>query len=64
MLYTIEGDFIDIMTGLGGWVENEVVTMATIVIRPNQLAEVDGMKPYADKRVRQAIRRPSIIRCC
>ena len=55
MLYTIEGDFIDILTGLGGWVENEVVTMATIVIRPNQLAKVDGKQPYADKRVRQAI---------
>ena len=24
-------------------------------IQPNQLAEVDGMKPYADARVRQAI---------
>lgn len=55
MMYTIEGEFIDIISSLGGWVENEVVTMATIVIRPNQLAEVDGMKPYADKRVRQAI---------
>lgn len=55
MIYTIEGQFIDVMTGLGGWVENEVVTMATIVIRPNQLAEVGGVKPYADKRVRQAI---------
>jgi peptide/nickel transport system substrate-binding protein len=53
--YSIEGDFIDIMSSLDGWVENEVVTAATIVIRPNQLAEVDGMKPYADKRVRQAI---------
>ena len=55
MLYTIEGEFIDIMTSFDGWVENEVVTMATIVIRPNQLAEIDGMMPYADKRVRQAI---------
>ncbi len=55
MLYTIEGEFIDIISSFDGWVENEVVTMATIVIRPNQLAEVDGMKPYADKRVRQAI---------
>ena len=55
MLYTIEGEFIDIMTSFDGWIENEVVTMATIVIRPNQLAEIDGMKPYADKRVRQAI---------
>ena len=55
MMYTIEGDFIDIMSSLDGWVENEVVTMATIVIRPNQLADVDGVQPYADKRVRQAI---------
>lgn len=55
MMYTVEGDFIDIITGLDGWVEHEVVTMATIVIRPNQLAEVDGKRPYADKRVRQAI---------
>ncbi len=55
MIYISEGEFIDILTSLDGWVENEVVTMATIVIRPNQLAEVDGVKPYADKRVRQAI---------
>ena len=55
MLYSVDGEFIDIISSLDGWVENEVVTMATIVIRPNQLAEVDGMKPYADKRVRQAI---------
>ncbi|MGX9352161.1 ABC transporter substrate-binding protein [Shimia sp. W99] len=55
MLYSVDGEFIDIISSLDGWIENEVVTMATIVIRPNQLAEVDGMKPYADKRVRQAI---------
>jgi peptide/nickel transport system substrate-binding protein len=55
MMYTIEGEYIDILSSLDGWVENEVVTMATVVIRPNQLAEVDGVKPYADKRVRQAI---------
>ncbi|MEM9125408.1 MAG: ABC transporter substrate-binding protein, partial [Pseudomonadota bacterium] len=55
MIYISEGEFIDILSALDGWVENEVVTMATIVIRPNQLAEVDGVQPYADKRVRQAI---------
>jgi len=55
MTYSIEGEFIDIFDTLDGWVNNEVVTASTIVIRPNQLAEVDGMKPYADKRVRQAI---------
>ncbi len=55
MTYSIEGEFIDIFDTLDGWVNNEIVTAATIVIRPNQLAEVDGMKPYADARVRQAI---------
>ena len=54
MNYDINGDYIDIMDGLG-WTRSEAVTAATIVIRPNQLAEVDGIKPYADKRVRQAI---------
>ena len=55
MLYTIEGDFIDIMGTLDGWAQHEIVTAATIVIRPNQLAEVNGMKPYEDVRVRKAI---------
>jgi peptide/nickel transport system substrate-binding protein len=53
--YSMEGEFIDIMSGLGGWVEHEIATAATIVIRPNQLAEVDGKRPYEDVRVRQAI---------
>ncbi|WP_295311033.1 ABC transporter substrate-binding protein [Roseobacter sp.] len=55
MTYSIEGDFIDIFDTLDGWQQNSVVTGSTIVIRPNQLAEVDGMKPYEDKRVRQAL---------
>ena len=55
MTYSIEGEFIDIFDTLDGWVNNEIVTAATIVIRPNQLAEVDGKQPYADARVRQAI---------
>ncbi|MGJ8626075.1 MAG: ABC transporter substrate-binding protein [Sulfitobacter sp.] len=53
--YSIEGEYIDIMETLDGWNENTIATAATIVIRPNQLAEIDGKKPYADKRVRQAI---------
>jgi peptide/nickel transport system substrate-binding protein len=53
--YSMEGEYIDIMSTLDGWVENTIATAATIVIRPNQLAEVDGKKPYEDKRVRQAI---------
>jgi len=48
------GDFVDVMDGLG-WVKSEVSSGATIVIRPNQLAEVDGKKIYGDKRVRQAL---------
>ncbi|MFC3615984.1 ABC transporter substrate-binding protein [Lutimaribacter marinistellae] len=54
MLHESVGEFIDVMDGLG-YVKSEIVTMGTIVIRPNQLAEVDGMKPYADKRVRKAL---------
>ena len=54
MLYESVGEFIDVFDGLG-LTKSEVVTMATIVVRPNQLAEIDGKKPYADKRVRQAI---------
>ena len=55
MTYSIENDFIDIFDTLDGWQQNAVVTAATIVIRPNQQAEVDGMRPYEDKRVRQAL---------
>ncbi|MEY8827783.1 ABC transporter substrate-binding protein [Sedimentitalea sp. XS_ASV28] len=54
MLYESVGEFIDVMDDLG-YVKSEVVTAATIVIRPNQFAEFDGVKPYADKRVRQAL---------
>lgn len=53
--YSMEGDFIDILSSLDGWAEHSIATAATIVIRPNQLAEIDGKKPYADKRVRQAL---------
>ena len=49
------GEFIDVMSTLDGWVENTIASASTIVIRPNQLAEIDGKKIYADKRVRQAI---------
>ncbi len=55
MLYSVDGDFIDIAAAQDGWAQHEIVTAATIVIRPNQLAEVDGKQPYADPRVRKAI---------
>ena len=54
MLYETVGEFVDIMAGIG-WVQSEVVTGATICIRPNQQAEVDGVQPYADARVRRAL---------
>jgi peptide/nickel transport system substrate-binding protein len=53
--YETISDFIDIFSILDGWVENSVASGSTIVIRPNQLAEVDGMRPYEDKRVRKAL---------
>ncbi|UWR29717.1 ABC transporter substrate-binding protein [Sulfitobacter sp. W002] len=53
--YSMEGEYIDVMSTLDGWIENEIATAATIVIRPNQLAEIDGMKPYEDKRVRNGL---------
>ncbi|MEM7544961.1 MAG: ABC transporter substrate-binding protein [Pseudomonadota bacterium] len=48
------GDFVEVMDSIG-WTKSEIVTGATIVIRPNQQALVDGKKPYEDKRVRQAL---------
>ncbi len=54
MFYETVGDFVDVVESIG-WERSEIASAATIVIRPNQLAEVDGVMPYADKRVRQAI---------
>ena len=48
--YSIEGEFIDIFTTLGGWKKADIDTASTIVIRPNQ-----NNKPYDDVRVRRAI---------
>ncbi|MCT4555399.1 MAG: ABC transporter substrate-binding protein [Pelagimonas sp.] len=55
MNWESQGDFIEIMDAIG-LVKSEVASGATIVIRPNQLAEdADGNRIYADKRVRQAL---------
>ena len=54
MLYESVGEFIDVMDDLG-LEKSEVVTAATIVVRPNQVAEVDGKRPYEDARVRRAL---------
>ena len=55
MTYRIDGDFVEVFDTLDGWIKSETPTANTIVIRPNQQAEVDGMKPYADVRVRRAL---------
>ncbi len=54
MTYETVGDFVEVFEGIG-FERSEIASAATIVIRPNQAAEVDGMQPYADVRVRKAI---------
>ena len=54
MVWESVGEFVEIFDSIG-LVRSEQASGFTIVIRPNQQAEVDGMKPYADKRVRQAL---------
>ncbi len=54
MLYESLGEFVDLMDTIG-WEKSETVTANTVVIRTNQLAEVDGQQPYADVRVRRAL---------
>ncbi|MEM1313673.1 MAG: ABC transporter substrate-binding protein [Pseudomonadota bacterium] len=53
-LYQSTGEFIEIFDSIG-LTKSEVITAATIVCRTNVEAEIDGVKPYADKRVRQAL---------
>ena len=54
MNYESTGEFVDVFDTLG-LNRSDVVTAATIVIRTNQDAELDGKKPYADVRVRRAL---------
>lgn len=54
MNYESTGEFVELNSSLGFEV-SEAVTAATVVIRTNQQAEVDGKTPYADARVRRAI---------
>lgn len=53
--YDTAGNFLELFDSLDGWTRNEVTTAATILARPNQVAEVDGRTPYADARVRRAL---------
>lgn len=54
MLHESVGEFIEVLDALE-FKKSEAATASTVVVRPNQLAEVDGIKPYADKRVRKAL---------
>ncbi|MEO0766212.1 MAG: ABC transporter substrate-binding protein [Pseudomonadota bacterium] len=54
MIYESIGEFIDLFDSIE-WEKSEAITANTVVIRPNQEAEIDGMKPYADARVRRAL---------
>lgn len=53
--YDTEGDFLDAFDSLEGWSRHTVTTAATVLARCNQLTEVDGVRPYADVRVRRAL---------
>ncbi len=54
MVYESLGEFVEIMDAIG-WEKSEAITANTLVTRPNQVAEVDGMTPYSDVRVRRAL---------
>ena len=54
MVYESLGEFVDLMDTIG-WTKSEVVTANTLVIRTNQQAEIEGMRPYEDARVRRAL---------
>ncbi len=54
MLHESVGVFIDALDSLG-FKRSEVMSASTIVVRPNQKAEVDGQRPYQDLRVRKAL---------
>jgi peptide/nickel transport system substrate-binding protein len=54
LTYETTGEFVDIFSAIG-WSVTEAVTGATVVCRPNQAAEIDGVTPYADVNVRRAL---------
>ncbi|MDO5756049.1 MAG: ABC transporter substrate-binding protein [Rhodobacterales bacterium] len=55
MTHTIEGSYSRKFDVLEGWRAHDIRTAATITIRGNQNAVVDGRRPYADLRVRRAL---------
>ena len=54
LLYETVGTFIEAMDAIG-WTRTEAVTAATLVLRANQDAEIEGRLPYADRDLRRAM---------
>ncbi|MEM6482568.1 MAG: ABC transporter substrate-binding protein [Pseudomonadota bacterium] len=54
LLYESVGDFIEAMNDLG-WTQTRTDTAATMVIRANADAVLDGNRPYASAQVRRAL---------
>ena len=52
--YNPPSEHLELMEALG-WQVQSVDTGSTVIIRGNQNAEVNGVKPYADVRVRKAL---------
>lgn len=56
LLYDSVGEFIEVMDAIG-WIRSRTDSAATMVIRGNQTAGIDGARPYASARVRRALAR-------
>lgn len=54
LVYESAGTAIAHMDSIG-WERSEILTAATIVVRPNQRTEVNGKRIYADLNVRRAL---------
>jgi len=55
VVFDTEGSMVSSFDALEGWIGHSVTTAATVLARPNQVAEVNGTVPYADVRVRRAL---------
>lgn len=54
MIYRTDISAMARFDGLG-WTRSEAETATTVVVRANQRSEIDGLRPYADPRVRRAL---------
>ncbi len=54
VIYQVVGEFINLMDDLG-YEKSEALTAACFVVRPHADGEIDGIKAYADVRVRRAL---------